>query len=186
MESHSISRLGRLALSACIFLTIAANGFLQPFVPLFLYASALTKAQIGLVAGVASGSALLIQPLLGVLSDRLDARRPLMFAAGLLTCAAYMGYCRAITLPAFLILTILGANGFSYLNVACGVLAGRAAPNPSLAGRAYAGYRVWGSIGYIIISLTSGLYLALHSAHSGQSMNRESLLAIFALGPLVF
>src|SRR5579863_9520219 len=113
MESHQTSRLGRLALSACIFLTIAANGFLQPFVPLFLYASAMTKAQIGLIAGIASGSALLIQPLLGAVTDRIDARKPLMLAAGILTCAAYMGYCRAITLPAFLVLSILGANGFS-------------------------------------------------------------------------
>ncbi|HEX5323248.1 MAG TPA: MFS transporter [Capsulimonadaceae bacterium] len=186
MESHSTSRLGRIALSACIFLTIAANGFLQPFVPLYQYASHLTKAQIGLIAGVASGSALLVQPFLGALSDRIDARRPFMFAAGLLTCAAYMGYCKAISLPTLLLLTILGANGFSFLTVACGVLAGRAAPNPSLAGRAYAGYRVWGSIGYIIISLTSGLYLALHNTGRGQALSRESLIAIFALGPLVF
>jgi len=185
MKSHSASRLGRFALSACIFLTIAANGFLQPFVPLFQFASGMTKAQVGLIAGLASGSALVIQPLLGAFSDRIDGRRSLMFTCGLIACFAYMAYSHALSLPAFLILTLLGANGFSFLNVASGVLAGRATA-PSLAGRAYAGYRVWGSIGYIIISLSSGLYLALHASPHGQGLGRQSLLAIFMFGPLVF
>lgn len=186
MEHRSAARLHALALSACIFLTIAANGFLQPFVPLYLSASGLDAAKIGLVAGLSAGSALLIQPMLGLLSDRIRAMRPVMFAAGLVACAAYMGYCRADTLVLFLGLTIIGANGFSYLQVACAALAGRTAPSPELAGRAYAGYRVWGSIGYIIVSLASGLYLASHASQHGAPLGREHISAIFAWGSLIF
>lgn len=186
MESHSVSRLHRFALSACIFLTIAANGFLQPFVPLYLSACGLDAAQIGLVAGVSAGSALLVQPVLGWVSDRIHGMRPLMFLAGVLACIAYASYCRVQTLLAFLLLTILGANAFSYLQVACGVMAGRAAPNPLLAGRAYAGYRVWGSIGYILVSLASGFYLARHAIGHGAPLGRESVSAIFAWGSLIF
>lgn len=186
MEHRSAARLHVLALSACIFLTIAANGFLQPFVPLYLSASGLSAARIGLVAGLSAGSALLIQPMLGWLSDCIRAMRPLMFVAGLLTCAAYMGYCRADTLLLFLGLTIIGANGFSYLQVACAALAGRTASSPEKAGRAYAGYRVWGSIGYIFVSLASGFYLARHASAHGAPLGREHISAIFAWGSLIF
>jgi MFS family permease len=56
-------------------------GFLQPFVPLYLAASGLSKGEIGLVAGLGTGAALLIQRFLGRLSDRFGTRRPFMFLA---------------------------------------------------------------------------------------------------------
>src|ERR671916_1360667 len=82
----------RITLTACMFLTVAAIGFLEPFVPLYLEQSGLQRGQIGLVSGIGTGLALLIQPLLGRLSDRLDARRPLMFAAAVMAGSAYLLY----------------------------------------------------------------------------------------------
>src|SRR5262245_12511492 len=43
----------RFALAALIFLTIATIGFVQPFVPLYMEASGLTRNQIGWVMGLA-------------------------------------------------------------------------------------------------------------------------------------
>src|SRR3712207_9166485 len=71
----------RFLLAACMFLCVAAFGFLEPFVPLYLELSGLRRSEIGVVSSAGAGMALLIQPLLGRLSDRLDARRPLMAAA---------------------------------------------------------------------------------------------------------
>src|SRR3954452_13471807 len=82
----------RFLLAACMFLTVAAFGFLEPFVPLYLELSGLKRSEIGLVSGSAAGLALFIQPRLGRLSDRLDARRPLMLAAAITAGCAYLAF----------------------------------------------------------------------------------------------
>src|SRR5579859_6679710 len=81
-----------IALAICMFLITATIGFLQPFVPLYLEASGLQRSQIGFVTGLGVGLALLIQPLLGRLSDQLNARRSLMAAAALSSGLAYLAY----------------------------------------------------------------------------------------------
>ena len=100
----------RLALVAYMFLTTAAFGFLQPFVPLYLAAAGLRAGKIGIVLGIGTGTVLLVQPLLGRLSDFLDARRPLLIGAALIAGAAYAAYTVAPqgSLWAFLLLTCLG------------------------------------------------------------------------------
>ncbi len=182
----------RIALIVCMFLTTAAFGFLQPFVPLYLAASGLTIGRIGVVIGVGTGLALLVQPLLGRLSDRLDARRPLMVAAALVAGGAYVGYTFAPTgsLGAFLVLTCLGVNGTQYLNAVGGVLVGRIVGRTG-GGAAYAGYRVWGSVGYIVVALATGLLvnqaLGLHSgAHAPPRLDRAALTPVFRDGFWLF
>src|SRR2546423_15614377 len=76
--ASGVPLLRRLALIACMFLTTASMGFLQPFVPLYLEASGLSRQQIGGVTGLGAGLAILLQPVWGSLSDRLDTRRPFM------------------------------------------------------------------------------------------------------------
>src|SRR5947209_1042863 len=128
----------RVALAVCMFLTIATFGFLQPFVSLYLAAAGLSASQIGLVLGVGTGLTLLVQPVLGRVSDRLDARRPLMVAAALTAGGAYLAYnaVPAGAFWAFLLLTILGINGTSYLNSVGGVLIGRMVRNTRRGGAA--------------------------------------------------
>lgn len=178
----------RVSLAVCMFLITAVFGFLQPFVPLYLAAAGLTKGQIGLVVGVGTGLTLLIQPLLGRLSDRLDARRPVMVLAALAAGGAYLAY-NAVPqggVAWFLLLTTLGANGTAYLNAVVGVLVGRMVRDQQTGGAAYAGYRVWGSVGYIVVSLTAGLLLTPRfAAHAGQ-LGRHVLAPIFADGPWLF
>ncbi len=181
----------RLALVASMFLTTAAFGFLQPFVPLYLASSGLTTGQIGLVVGVGTGLTLLVQPLIGRVSDFLDARRPLMVASALVAGGAYVGYTRAPSggLWAFLLLTCLGVNGTQYLNGVGGVLVGRIVGRARGGGAAYAGYRVWGSVGYIVVALTSGLLVTRSlSPHSGAHalLSRAALTPIFTSGFWLF
>jgi MFS transporter, PPP family, 3-phenylpropionic acid transporter len=171
-----------------MFLSVAAFGFLEPFVPLYLELSGLRRGQIGLVSGIGTGLALLIQPLLGRLSDRLDRRRPIMFAAAVAAGCAYLGYRGAGSLVPFVLLTAMGVNGIMYLNTANAVIVGRMAKNegPGVhAGAAFARYRVWGSVGYVVVSLLTGLLLSRGLAPNG-AMTRAEIAPLFLYGPVLF
>lgn len=157
-----------------------AFGFLQPFTSPYYAASGLDKVQIGLITGIGTAIAVLMQPLLGRLSDKLDARRPLMVVAGLLSGAAYLLFRSADSFWAFLALTALGGNGMQYLNTVGGVLVGRMA-RAGGGGAAYASYRVWGSVGYVCIGVTTGLMLT-----TSTGMSRADLNPVFTYGPLLF
>nr|WP_281380295.1 MFS transporter [Armatimonas rosea] len=164
----------------CLFLVTGSFGFLQPFTSPYYAASGLDKAQIGLLAGLGTVIAVLIQPLLGRLSDRLDARRPLMVATALLAGVAYLLFRLADGFWPFLLLTALGTNGLQYLNTVGGVLVGRLATTEG-GGAAYAKYRVWGSVGYICVCVVTGFLLS-----PSPGMSRTDLAPVFTYGPLLF
>jgi PPP family 3-phenylpropionic acid transporter len=178
------------ALLACMFLTTGAGGFVQPFVSLYLEAAGLRAGQIGLVLGCSMATALIIQPLLGHLSDRIDARRPLMLGAGVLAAIAYICYGSAQGVVTFTLFTMIGVNAFQYLNAGGAVVVARMAHTSgqggaALTGTAYARYRVWGSVGFIVVTLLCGA--VLQSRFSGESQfDRAELQQIFLYGPLLF
>ncbi len=142
-------------------------------------AAGLDRFRIGLVAGIGSALAFFVQPVLGRLSDRLDARRPFIcgtaFAAGL----AYLAFPYTNGLVPFLLLSAVGATGTGYLQTAGGVLVGRMV-QASAGGAAYANLRVWGSVGYIVTSLGSGWLVG------SRATGREGLNPVFTYGPLLF
>jgi PPP family 3-phenylpropionic acid transporter len=179
----------RVALCASLFLSVAAFGFLEPFVPLYLELSGLTRGQIGLVTGIGTGMALVIQPLLGRLSDRLDARRPLMFGAAVAAGIAYLLYRQANGVIPFVVLTAVGINGVLYLNTAAAVLVGRMISRqgngPQGGAGAFASFRVWGSLGYVVISLLVGWLLGRQMA-AGAAMSRAAIAPVFLYGPVLF
>lgn len=164
-------------LAIYLFLVTSSFGFLQPFLPLYMEAAGLNRFQIGLVTGLGTGLAFVIQPFLGRLSDRLDARRPFISACAIGATLAYMAFPFAQGLPAFFLLVAFGANGVMYLQTAGGVLIGRMV-QASQGGAAYANLRVWGSVGYLVTSIASGLLV--------RGTDRSGLDAIFLTGPLVF
>lgn len=181
----SIPRGRRVALAVCMFLVTAVMGFLQPFVPLYLEASGLKRGQIGLVTGLGAGLALLVQPLLGRISDRLDTRRPLMAACAVTAGLAFLSFRAAHGLLSFLLLSALGVNATFYLTAAGGVLVGRMVSDPARGGAAYAGYRVWGSVGYIVVACLTG-WLVSHGLAAGPGLDRAALTPVFTYGPLLF
>lgn len=168
-----------------MFLSTASMGFLQPFVPLYMEASGLDRQQIGFVMGLGTGMAFLIQPLFGRLSDRLDSRRPLMCVAAALAGGAYLSYRMAHGAAAFILLTAIGVNGMSYLNAVGGVLIGRMVIGSSGGGTTYTRYRVWGSVGYIIVALLAGFLLSRGNQGIAR-LGRTGLDPVFTFGPLLF
>lgn len=182
---NQIPFLRRAALLFCIFLITAVFGIIQPFVPLYLEASGLRRDQIGLVTGLGTGAALLIQMLFGKLSDLLDARRPFMCAAAIVSGFAYLSFRSAHGFWQFVVLVAAGMNGLLYLNAVGGVLIGKMVGTGSGGGRAYAGYRVWGSVGYIIVTLFSG-WTVSRGMGPRAGIGRMELYAVFTYGPMLF
>ena len=168
-----------------MFLVTGTNGFLQPFVPLYILASGLNRSQYGVVIALGTGVALLIQPILGKLSDKYDTRRPFIVAAAALAGAAYLCYTGANTMGLFVGLTAIGVNGFGYLNAVGGVLVGRLKQEHGKGGATYIKYRVWGSVGYIVIGLTTA-FLLNNRPVNAPALSRAGLDPVFYYGPLLF
>ncbi len=183
--SAPISRRERSALILYMFLCTASIGFLQPFVSLYFASAGLNRLQIGLVTGIGTGLALLVQPLMGRLSDRLPSPRPLMSVAGVAAGIAYMSYRSATGMLGFILLTALGTNAMFYLGTAGAVLVGRMTAGSTQRGTIYAKYRIWGSVGYIVFSLLSGMIVNQRQA-GGAILGREQLNTLFTFGPLIF
>ena len=175
------------ALSVYQFFVTGTTGFIQPFLPLYIIAAGLSAQQYGYVAAIGTATCLLVQPVLGKLSDRYDARVPFMMGAAMIAGLAYSAF-RLVPTGNFFLLTVLlalGANGFQYLNAAVGVLASRLAMATGEAGgSAYVRTRVWGSVGYIVIALTASLFV--RGGDLAAKPPRSSLDAIFLWGPLLF
>ena len=173
------SRRDTYLLALYLFLTTSSLGFIQPFLPLYLQSAGFDKRMIGVALGVGSGLGFAIQPLIGRLTDRLDARRPFISVMALTAAAAYLAIPYAGSFAGYLMLIAVGTNGTMYLQTVGGVLVGRLV-QAGQGGAAYANLRLWGSVGYIVAAVCVGLGL-------GQRISdREVLTQIFRFGPLVF
>lgn len=166
-------------LAGYLFLTTSSLGFIQPFLPLYLRAVGFDNRMIGVALGLGAGLGFAIQPLIGKLTDRLDARRPFITVMALVAAAAYWTFPYANGFGSYLALIALGTNGTMYLQTVGGVLVGRMV-TAKQGGAAYANLRLWGSIGYIVAALVVGIGLRDHLE------DRNLLTLIFRYGPLVF
>ncbi len=169
-------------LSLYLGLSTSVTGFLQPFVPIYMLEAGLTKGQIGIVAGAGALLALLIQPILGRLSDRFDARRPFVAGSAIAAALAYLSFPYLHGMVAFLIAVALGANAFMYMQGVGGVLVGRLAAEGK-GGATYASYRFWGSVGYAMVATATAFTFTIHR---DQVHGRDALDMIFKTGPLLF
>lgn len=171
----------KVALIAYLFLVTASFGFLQPFVPLYFESAGLDRREIGYLLGIGTGASLLLQPLWGRLSDHFDTRRPFILLCAIAAGAAYLSFPSLTTPLGFLTLYAIGQNGVLYLNAVGGVLVGRLVQS-SRGGAEYANYRVWGSVGYIVVSLLTGWIL-----NSGShTIGRPLLDKAFSTVPFIF
>jgi PPP family 3-phenylpropionic acid transporter len=182
MSEGRETRAAGWRISLYLFLVTATFGFLQPFVPLYMMAMGLDRARIGLVTGIAAATAIVFQPLLGRLSDHFDRRLPFIVGSALLAFVSYSAFPLARDWMGVLVLSALGTNGIGYLQVAGGVLVGRMV-RASEGGATYASYRVWGSVGYIVVSLLSGFLVTI--PREGV-VRREMLDPVFRYGPILF
>lgn len=144
--------------------------------------SGLMKGEVGLATGIGTAMALLIQPILGKWSDKVDARRPFIFICSLVAFFAFTSFPYATSLATFCLLFALGTNGTTYLQASTAAIAGRMVSGPG-GGKVYASLRVWGSVGYIIVSLTTGILLRYF--HKGP-LGKAELDPVFFIGPSLF
>ncbi len=97
-----------------------------------------------------------------------------MFISAITAGIAYLCFPLARSWGAFVVLTAIGANSLMYVSAAGGALVGRMVTSRAQGGAAYAGYRVWGSVGYIVVSLLTGLLLGGRPAT--EALGRENLV----------
>ncbi|MDX1933443.1 MAG: MFS transporter [Capsulimonadales bacterium] len=178
------TRRQQWALSIAMFLITGAFGFLQTFTSLYLSAAGLQLKEIGLVTALGTAVAIFLQPVLGRLSDRWDTRRPFMVLAALGSAGAYLLFRKAAGFEQFVLLTALGVNGSQYLNTVGGVLVGRMV-RATGGGTAYVRYRLWGSVGYIVVALTTGGIVKAYLPENA-TLNRADLDPLFTYAPLLF
>jgi MFS transporter, PPP family, 3-phenylpropionic acid transporter len=174
---HNLSKGQKIALAATLFLITGTFGFMQPFVPLYYASAGLNKLQVGLMAGLGSAGAAFLQPALGRLAEKWDSRRYVMFLSAIIVGACFLSFLLVKSWWMFLPLTILAWSGWQYLNGVGPVLVGRLGGS----GSSYANYRVWGSVGYLVVCLLTGFVLPARP-----QMPRGDLNLLFTLGPLLF
>ena len=155
-------------------------GIMQPYTNPYLLAAGLSKWEINLVAGIALLSGMVVQPLIGRLSDAWDARKPLILGAAVVAAIAYSLFPISNSFIVLLMLSILGTNGFTYLNTVSGVIIGRIA-GPARSGGAYTRFRVLGSITYIIVAIVCGKLLPNRG-----TLTAADLQPIFIIGPIIY
>ena len=130
-------------------------GIYFPYLGLYLRAIRLNGAQIGLVASTAPLAGVLLQPLWGLLSDRYGWRKPLLtrslLAAALIAPAVALAHSFGALLPLFIALA-MALSPVVPLSDATTLEAIRRH------GGSYGAVRIYGSLGYLLASLTIGLF----------------------------
>ena len=155
----SLPRRHAWLISAYYFFLFGAVGCLVPYIPLFYQHIGLNGAQIGLLSGLAPIVLLFAGPLWGSAGDRFNLHRRLLPIASF-----------GVIIPALVISGVDGSASIapvtlisgliilqSFFGTAIGPLADSAALEISQSARVPFGQlRMWGSVGFMLISTTMG------------------------------
>jgi MFS transporter, PPP family, 3-phenylpropionic acid transporter len=135
-------------------------GIQLPFWPVWLAARGLTVTEIGLVLGAAIWAKVFATPAIGAIADRSGARRAVMGALAAIALASYAGLLSASPFWILVSLNLVALTAQSAL-MPLGDTVTLAACRT--AGLDYGRIRVWGSVTFILASLSSGAMLASSS-----------------------
>ena len=124
-----MSRVGSpfRALWLAVFLFYLSFQLLVPVVPLYAVRLGASDVQLGLLTGLFAGTAMLLRPVVGQLTDSLG-RRPLILLGSTIFAAAPLGYAAAGGLAALLALRVLHGSGMGFGQTAASVAAADLAP----------------------------------------------------------
>ncbi|MFQ5828394.1 MAG: MFS transporter [Candidatus Methylomirabilia bacterium] len=143
------------------FLTFFGLGVYAPYLSLFLWSRGLTGAEVGAVWALLPLGAVVAPPLWGIVADKFRSRKPLIFS---LTVAAGGMFAGLLFAQSFLLLAtvvfLFSAFRTSTLPLVESAtfehLAGRRSKAGEQNPTAYGGFRLWGSVGFVVASLSIG------------------------------
>lgn len=151
---------GPLAVGPFYFLSYAAVAVLGQFVSVYLRDLGLAYGAIGALSATAAGCGAVTQTLIGPVSDRMRKRVPFALGATSLLAATYALYPAARNYPTLLLLHLcIGFFNYTALTAAASLTIDLAPANA--VSRAFAGTRIWGSIGYVVAMLSIVMWPAL-------------------------
>lgn len=154
----------RIGLYGSYFLCMAGIGFILPYLPLYLSQQGLSNAAIGFV-WTAAALAGLVQFPLGMWSDRLRARKPILLGVlAVLTVATFLLYGAREPLWLGVLAVLFAENGPCRATVES--LAGAEAVHlalPSQVGAALGALRFWRPIGIMAVALLGSVLVDPHA-----------------------
>jgi len=165
------TRLG--AFYAASFLVV---GIQLPFWPVWLNGRGLDAQQIAIVFAAAIWAKVIATPLVGALADRLGRRRAVMIALAAGACVAYAGLWPVAGWWTLIALNLMAGMAQSALMPLGDSITLAAVRNEGLD---YGRVRVWGSVSFIVASVSSGALLML-GPQLGPADNQILLLVLAA------
>ncbi len=145
----ALSRTNEIGLSAYYFFSLASLGFVVGFMPLYLKTRGITLTQYGILSALYAIAGAATQVPLGMASDRLRHRKPLILAGTAILGGSYLLYGLATTFPQFCALyTLSGVVFFTVSTLTSALIHDWTAASGNTA-EVYGKTRIWGSIGFI-------------------------------------
>ncbi|WP_207478603.1 MFS transporter [Arenibaculum pallidiluteum] len=149
-----LDRIRLSAFFAAVFSVIAVQ---LPYWPVWLTAQGLEPAEVGLIVSLAYWTKPVADPLAGLVADRTGSRRRAMVVLAVAALAGASLFLVDRGLPVLLVVSALWTGAFSALvplGDSLALLATRAR------GFDYGRLRVWGSIGFVVTTMSAGPLLA--------------------------
>lgn len=149
-DDAAIARRNGIGLSAYYFLSLASQGFVVAFVPLYVKSRGITLTQFGILSALYAIAGVLTQLPIGMLADRLQHRRPLVLTGTALLGGSYLLYNVAHSFPQFCVLYLLTGSVFFTTATLTSTLISDWTARSGNTASVFGGTRIWGSIGFIV------------------------------------
>lgn len=149
-DAAFIGRRNGIGLSAYYFLSLASQGFVVAFVPLYVKSRGITLTQFGLLSALYAIAGILTQLPVGILADRLHHRRPLILVGTAVLGGSYLLYNLAHSFPQFCVLYLLTGSVFFTTATLTSTLISDWTAKTGNTASVFGGTRIWGSIGFIV------------------------------------
>ncbi|MBT9372413.1 MFS transporter [Rhizobium sp. CSW-27] len=140
---------------------LGVNGILLPYFPVWLRSLALNDVEIGLILSLPIVLRIISAPLAGLLADRLSERARILLFSSLLSIAAALAL--MVAQGFWLVLVIFCIQGAAFAPFTP-VLESITVMGVRRWGFRYGTIRVWGSIGFVVMTLLAGQALSHFSA----------------------
>ncbi|WP_159881337.1 MFS transporter [Paenibacillus puerhi] len=134
----------------------ATTGVLNPFLPLYLGERGYSSSQIGLLMMIGPFVTIFAQPMWGYISDRYQALKIILLSLWAMTVISSLGvFGTGGYFSAFVFMLLL----YFFMLSSTPLLDSLSLRVAGQAGASYGSVRMWGSVGYMLMAVSSGLVL---------------------------